>query len=301
MNVRNVLLAGGAGQVGSELRRRAPTNWRLVAPPHSEFDISDAAQASELVGSARWDAVINAAAFTKVDAAETSVVESWRINALGPAILAEATGRANIPLVHISTDYVFDGKKPDFYLETDSVAPLSVYGASKEAGEQAVRTANPRHVILRTAWVVSPHGSNFLKTMLRLSRDRPTLRVVDDQLGCPTSATDIAAAIATAVDQMIDAPDPATGTFHFVNDGQASWCEFARTIFAFAGARGQPQPDVEAITTADYPTAAKRPANSRLGTAKFRRAFAVDPRPWQVAVEEIVDMLCDHPDGMTSQ
>lgn len=286
-----ILLTGGSGQVGTELIRLAPVGLNLSAPGRNDLDLADPDAIEALVASRPWAAVINCAAHTAVDRAETEVVAAWRANALGPAALAQATAKAQIPLIHVSTDYVFDGSKPGFYAETDPVAPVSVYGASKEGGEQAVRTANPRHVILRTAWVVSPHGSNFIKTMLRLAETRPELRVVDDQRGCPTSATDIARTLLAIAQRMIAEPDAPTGTYHFVNQGEASWCEFARAIFEIAGARGHPVPQVEAIGTADYPTPARRPANSRLDVGKLERDYFISPRPWRAAVEEIVDTL----------
>ena len=287
----NVLLTGGDGQVGTELRRLAPPHWRIAAPSEFELNLADPDSVEAVFSSGAWSAVINAGAYTAVDRAESDIATAWRVNALGPAMLAEATAKAGVPLIHISTDYVFSGDKPGFYVESDPVAPLGVYGASKEGGEQAVRTGNPRHVILRTAWLVSPHGANFVKTMLRLGAERPVLRVVDDQRGCPTSATDLAQALATITERLVADAEAPTGDYHFVNDGEASWCEFARAIFEAAATHGQAAPVVEAITAADYPTPARRPANSRLSTAKIRRDFGVAPRPWREAMEEIVARL----------
>ena len=176
------------------------------------------------------------------------------------------------------------------------MAPLCVYGASKAGGEQAVRTANPRHVILRTAWVVSPHGANFIKTMFRLAAqvapgERPALRVVDDQLGCPTSAADLARAAITLGERLIADPMAPAGLYHFVNSGEASWCELAREAFRLRSAHGLPAPSLEAITTAQYPTRARRPANSRLSAAKLEHDYGVVARPWRVAIKEVVDAL----------
>ena len=179
-----VLVTGGSGQVGSALLR---LDGEFVAPSRAELDLADAGALVAAVSARPWHAVVNAGAYTAVDKAESDVVAAWKVNALAPAALAAATRTAGIPLIHISTDYVFDGSKPEPYVEDDAVRPIGVYGASKEAGEQAVRTANPAHVILRTAWVVSPDGANFIKTMLRLGADRPELRVVADQYGCPHS------------------------------------------------------------------------------------------------------------------
>lgn len=287
----NILLTGGSGQVGTEVVRLAPAGLNIVAPGRAELDMADPDSIARMVASRPWAAVINSAAYTAVDKAESDIVAAWKVNALGPAALAQATAAAGIPLVHVSTDYVFDGSKDGFYREDDPIAPLGVYGASKQAGEQAVRTGNPRHVILRTAWVVSPHGANFVKTMLRLAQTRPELGVVGDQRGCPTSATDIAEALLTITQRLIAAPDAPTGVYHFVNQGEATWCEFARAIFALAAERGHPAPKVNVITTADYPTPARRPANSRLDVAKLVQDYAITPRPWKAALEEIVATL----------
>lgn len=292
-HARQVLLTGGSGQVGTEIIRLAPAGVEITAPGRAEVDLSDPHAISRLIASQPWAAVINCAAYTAVDRAESDVVAAWLANAIGPAAIAQATAQAQIPLIHISTDYVFDGSKDGFYLESDPVAPISVYGASKEGGEQAVRTTNPRHVILRTAWVVSPHGSNFIKTMLRLAQTRPELRVVDDQRGCPTSATDIALAVLTIAEQMMESQNAPAGTYHFVNSGEASWCELARAIFQMAGERGLPVATLEAIPSSEYPTPARRPANSRLDTGKLNRDYGVDPRPWPDAIAEIVAALAD--------
>lgn len=288
--LRDILLTGGAGQLGAEVRRLAPADWRVTAPGRSELDLADAAQINRAVASRPWAAILNCAAYTAVDRAESDPLTAWRVNALAPAALAAAAG-ATTPLIHVSTDYVFDGRKPSPYEESDAIGPLGVYGASKAAGELAVRTAARRHLILRTAWVVSPHGSNFVKTMLRLGAERPVLRVVDDQHGCPTSAADIAQALVTLTTRHIEDEAAPVGTYHFVNGGEASWCELARFVFEQAAARGRRTPQVQAITTAEYPTPACRPANSRLATDKIARDFGLSPRPWRAAVEDVVESL----------
>ncbi|MFM8819248.1 MAG: SDR family oxidoreductase, partial [Phenylobacterium sp.] len=187
-----LLLTGGSGQVGRALREVPPAGFEVVAPTRPELDLSDSASVARWVAARPWAAIVNAGAWTAVDAAESHSAEAWAANALGPAALARASGAAGVPLVHISTDYVFDGGLDRPYREDDPVGPVSVYGASKAAGEIAVAALNPRHVILRTAWVFSPWGTNFVRTMLRLGETRETLSVVDDQQGCPTSAIDIA-------------------------------------------------------------------------------------------------------------
>jgi len=287
-----ILVTGGSGQVGTELRRLGEAGaLDIVAPTHGQLDLNDANAIAAFMATRSWSAIINAGAYTAVDRAQDDAVTAWRVNALAPAALAKVARDSDIPLIHLSTDYVFDGAKATPYVEDDPVGPLGVYGASKEGGEQAVRTTAPRHVILRTAWVVSPHGSNFVKTMLRLGGERPHLRVVDDQMGNPTSAADIAATAAAIARRMIVDPAAPCGTYHFVNSGDATWCGFAREIFALAGARGATVPSVEAIGSADYPTPARRPANSRLSTAKIAGDYAIAPRPWRAALEEIIDAL----------
>lgn len=285
----DILLTGGTGQVGIELLRlRWPEGVRVHAPDRAALDLADPASVERAMAARRWGAVISSGAYTAVDKAETEVGPAWAANALAPAILARRSAEAGIPIVHVSTDYVFSGEKPDPYLEDDPVGPINVYGASKEGGEQAVRTANPRHAILRTAWVVSPHRSNFVKTMLRLAADREELRVAADQHGCPTFAGDLAAAIQAVTLRLALESDGPHGTFHVVNAGEASWAGFAEAIFAASARHGGPSARVVPIPGAEYPTPARRPGNSRLSTAKIGRHFGVAPRPWQAALDETV-------------
>lgn len=292
----DILITGGAGQVGLELARVDwPADVRLHLPTRAELDLGDADAVRAAFAATPFKAVINSGAYTAVDKAEAEVAAAFAANALGPAILAEVTRAAGIPLVQVSTDYVFDGSGDRDYAETDPVGPLGVYGASKLAGEVAVTTGNPRSVVMRTAWVLSPHRANFLKTMLRLAADRPVLRVVEDQEGCPTSARDIADALKTITLRMIDDPDAPTGVYHFVNAGSTTWAGLAREIMALSAARGGPSATVEGITTADYPTPARRPSNSRLDTFKIARDYGIAPRPWKDAVAEIVAELIPEP------
>lgn len=289
---RAILVTGGTGQVGHALGRLAwPEGIALHLPTRAVLDLADRVSVEQAFTSRHYDAVINCAAYTAVDKAESELVEAFAANAMGPAVLAAQTAKAGIPLVHVSTDYVFDGSTPGHYREDAPVAPLGVYGASKLAGELAVASGNPRHVILRTAWVMSDHGANFAKTMLRVGATNPVLRVVDDQHGCPTSAADVARALQAITLRLLDDPAAPTGLFHFVNAGEATWCELARHIFMLAAERGGPAPQVEAITTADYPTPARRPANSRLDAARITRDYGIVPRPWRKAVAEIVAAL----------
>lgn len=291
MAARAILLTGGTGQVGTEVQRQTPPGFEVIAPTRAELDLADPEAVAAFVSSRPWACVINSAAYTAVDKAESDAVSAWRANALAPAALAQAAAQSGVPVIHVSTDYVFAGDKATPYGEDDPVGPVGVYGASKEGGEQAIRTLSPRHVILRTAWVVSPHGANFVKTMLRLAETRDQLGVVDDQRGCPTSAGDIAAALWTIARRLADDPAAPSGTYHFVNSGEATWCELAREVFAHAAAAGRKVPQVDAISTSAYPTPARRPANSRLDTAKLRRDFGVTPRPWREAIAEVTTAL----------
>jgi dTDP-4-dehydrorhamnose reductase len=286
-------MSGGTGQVGTGLMLANRGRFEIVAPTRADFDLLDAASIERNIAARDWAAIINCAAYTAVDKAESEPQAAFAINAEAPGIMARAAATRAIPLLHVSTDYVFDGSKPDPYFEEDPVAPLGVYGASKEAGERAVRDAGGRSIILRTAWVVSPWGHNFVKTMLRLGGERDELGVVADQVGCPTSAIDIAETLLILAERLLGDRREPCGTYHFVNSGQASWYDLASAVFAYAGARGMKIPRVNAIATADYPTPARRPANSRLSTAKLERTFGMKPRPWQEAVEEILVSLID--------
>jgi dTDP-4-dehydrorhamnose reductase len=299
-----ILVTGGSGQLGIELARAAlPQGWQVVAFDRTEIDLTDPAAIAARVAAGHegqpWAAVINGAAYTAVDEAESDVVAAWKVNALAPAAFGEACAKAGIPLVQVSTDYVFAGDKP--VLSTaegqgawevdDPVGPLGVYGASKLGGELAVRTSGARHAIVRTAWVVSPHGHNFIKTMLRVGADRGHLRVVGDQHGSPTSAADLAAALLTITMRLVEDPAAPIGTFHFSNAGAANWADFATEIFRQSATRGGPTATVEAITTAEYPTPARRPANSLLSHTAIQRAYGITPRPWADALGDILDQL----------
>ncbi|CAN7566096.1 dTDP-4-dehydrorhamnose reductase [Pararhizobium sp. LjRoot255] len=287
-----ILVTGATGQVGRELCLYTwPEGTEIVAATRNELDLADADAIEAFIGNGGFDAVINPAAYTAVDKAENDLTTAWKINALAVAAMAAATRKAGIPLLHVSTDYVFDGTKAGAYSEDDPIDPVGVYGASKAAGELAVRTGNQRHLILRTSWVFSAHGNNFVKTMLRLAADRPFLRVVDDQHGCPTAARDIAATLATIALRMIADPQAPAGTYHFSNEGPVTWCGFAREIFRQRAAGGYAAPDVEGITTADYPTPAKRPANSVLNVGKLVRDYAIRPRSWTEALTETLAEL----------
>ncbi|KTW07672.1 dTDP-4-dehydrorhamnose reductase [Sphingomonas sanguinis] len=289
---RAILVTGAGGQLGAELQRRAwPQGYEIVALDRAALDLRDSAAITAMVASRPWAAVINGAAYTAVDKAESDVVTAWAVNAMAPAAFGEACAKAGIPLVQVSTDYVFAGDKQGAWEVNDPVAPLGVYGASKLGGELAVRTSGARHAIVRTAWVVSAHGHNFIKTMLRLAETRDTLSVVADQHGSPTSATDLANALMTIALRLIEDEAAPTGTFHFSNAGAISWADFATEIFHQSALRGGPSAAVVAIPSSDYPTPAARPANSLLSHSAVRAAFGIAPRDWQAALSDILDEL----------
>jgi len=286
------LILGGAGQVGTELQATPwPEGVSVHAPDRASLDITDETAVARIIAERDWAAVINTAAYTAVDKAESEVAAAWRLNALAPAILAAATDSKKIPLVHVSTDYVFDGSGTGPYAPDAPIGPTSVYGASKAAGEMAVRTANPRHGIVRTAWVVSPHRGNFVKTMLRLASERDGLTVVDDQHGCPTSAADLAAGLAQIALHLAESADAPTGTFHYVNAGVTTWHGFAEAIVAGNARRGGRAIPVAGIPTSAYPTPARRPANSELSTTSLTAAYGLTPRPWNEALDDILDRI----------
>jgi dTDP-4-dehydrorhamnose reductase len=288
--MKRVLVTGGSGQVGGALSQLKAQDLQFVAPRRDVLDLADAASITTYLGQERFDAVINCAAYTAVDKAESEKDLAWQINATAPGLIAEHCAKAKIPLLHVSTDYVFSGNSPRPYVEDDVVGPINVYGASKEAGEAAIRTRTDQHIILRTSWVISESGNNFLKTMLRLATDRDELRVVADQQGRPTSAKDIAKTLSTMTSKAVSG-SATYGTFHFANAGDTSWADFARVIFDLSQKRGGPSARVSSITTAEYPTPAKRPANSRLDTCKIETLYGITARPWKEAVNDILSSL----------
>ncbi|MBB4266625.1 dTDP-4-dehydrorhamnose reductase [Roseospira visakhapatnamensis] len=295
---RRVLVTGRTGQVGRDLARAAwPAGLEPVVIGRETLDLTDpeAAEAAILGGDIAL--VVNTAAYTAVDAAEENEDLATRVNGDGPRALARACAAAGIPLIHLSTDYVFDGAKDGPYVEDDPVRPLGAYGRSKLAGEEAVRAECARHVILRTAWVFSAHGKNFVKTMLRLAAEKPALRVVADQHGCPTAAHDIARMVVEIARQLVlEGREGAWGTYHLVGAGPTTWHGFASAIVAAQSARTGKTPPVHPIATADYPTPARRPANSVLCTDKVRSTFGVTPRSWTDTLAEVLaDVLVDAP------
>ncbi|KAF1691576.1 dTDP-4-dehydrorhamnose reductase [Pseudoxanthomonas koreensis] len=295
-----LLVVGANGQVGRELRRSlAPLGEAIAATRDGKSgdgdtctvaDLTDPQALVHLVHDIAPSAVINAAAYTAVDKAESEREVALQVNAEAPGAMARACAELGIPFVHYSTDYVFDGQGTRPYREDDAVAPLGVYGASKLAGEQAVRAAGGRHFIFRTAWVYAAHGHNFLRTMLRLGAERDELRVVADQTGTPTSAALIADVTATVLSKALAGNTPAAGTWHLVADGQTTWHGFAEAIFAEAAATGLlPRvPRVLPIGTADYATPAKRPAYSCLDTSRLRHDFGIGLPAWEQGLAGVI-------------
>jgi len=290
-----IVVIGKTGQLARALGECEVPGAEMVFLGRDRLDLTDASAIEPTILAAAPDLVINAAAYTAVDRAETEPELAHRVNGAAVGEIAAAAAAADAPLVHVSTDYVYDGSKMEPYTEEDPTAPINRYGATKLAGENTALAANPRTVILRTAWVYAPWGRNFLLTMLRLARERAEIRVVDDQRDSPTSALELANAIAAIAPRLIGEPDDGSiwGAYHYTGKGETSWAGFAHTIFAGAESRGliETVPRIIPITSAEYPTPAARPANSVLDCTKFERSFAVKSRPWEEALARVLDRL----------
>ena len=286
-------VTGATGQVVRALVERAPVGVTVVTLGRPLIDLADPAGIAPALARIGADVVVNAAAYTAVDRAETDSAAAFAINAAGAGAVAAAARSLELPLIHISTDYVFDGTKTAPYVETDPTGPTGVYGASKLAGELAVMDAHPDAVIARTAWVFSPFGGNFVKTMLRLAATREEVGVVADQLGNPTSALDIADAVLAMAANLVARPreQALRGLFHMTGSGEASWADFATHIFAISGAHGGPVARVKAIATSDYPSPARRPANSRLDCSRLAQVHGVRLPDWRLSADTIVARL----------
>ncbi len=291
-----ILVVGAAGQVGQELKHSFADAGEIIARDHRTVDLAAEDQVRDLVRSTAPNIILNAAAYTAVDRAESEPELAMAVNALAPRILAEEALRAGSLLVHYSTDYVFDGSKAGGWEETDSPSPLNLYGASKLAGEEAIRKVGGRYLIFRTSWVYGPHGNNFLLTMLRLGRERDQLKIVDDQFGAPTSSIELATATRTIVSGVMAGRFGSAanwaGLYHMSCSGSVSWCGFARAIFA----RAQNQlngkvPEVIPIPSSEYAALAKRPRNSILSTEKLRACFGFSLGPWETALDEVMRKL----------
>lgn len=289
----HILVTGAEGQVGRELMRRAAGCRKpLLGAGHEDLNITRAQLVHEEILDTRPALVVNAAAYTAVDKAEEESETAYAVNRDGVINLAQACAVAGVPLVHLSTDYVFDGTKRGGYTEDDPVCPVNVYGKSKEAGERELRERLRRHVILRTSWVYGVHGANFVKTMLRLGREREELRVVADQQGCPTAAADIADTIVALVNRIVEGGDDFPwGTYHYAGAGVTTWHGFAEAVFALAAAHWDRKIKVTPVSTAEFPTAARRPMNSVLDCSRIEAVFGLKPRPWRDALAEVVTEL----------
>ena len=282
-----ILITGKNGQVGTELARLYHSRGDVILTGRDECDLSSEQSIRDVVERVKPAVILNAGAYTAVDQAEKERDLCFAVNATAPGVLAQEAARLGALLIHYSTDYVFDGEKSEPYLESDPIHPINVYGASKAAGEAAIAEAGGRYLVLRTSWVYSAHGKNFLRTMLRLGAERPELRVVDDQVGAPTSAAAIAAATARLVEQyQQNAQYAVPGIYHMTAAGSTSWCGFARAIFS-ASVLGN-QPRVLPIPSSDYPTPARRPANSVLANDKFAHTFAFRLPSWQQQLDEVL-------------
>jgi dTDP-4-dehydrorhamnose reductase len=291
-----VLILGATGQLGWELKQSFADVPQIRALDRSAADLAAPAQLAQIVRDVQPDVILNAAAYTAVDRAESEPELARAVNATAPRVLAEEAARANALLVHYSTDYVFDGTKNGPWVETDPVGPLNVYGASKLEGERAIAEVGGKFLIFRTSWVYGPRGSNFLLTMLRLGRDRELLKVVDDQTGAPTTAPELARATREVVDQVLGGgcgqPGGCSGVYHMSCSGTVTWCGFAQMIFAQGAALlGGKKPKVQPIPTSDYPTPAKRPHNSVLSNGKLFEKFGVRLSSWEAALDEVLRRL----------
>ncbi|MCZ8375758.1 MAG: dTDP-4-dehydrorhamnose reductase [Beijerinckiaceae bacterium] len=279
-----ILVTGSRGQVARALAEEgAASGHAIFHLGRPELDLAAPADLDILLAASHPDVIVHAAAYTAVDRAEGEPDLAMAINGVGAGLLAAAAARLDLPLIHLSTDYVFDGTKASPYLETDPTGPLGAYGRSKLAGEQAVSARHPRHVILRTAWVYAHEGTNFVLTIRRLARERPELRVVGDQCGCPTYAADLARAILAVAGHLPDraAGSDVFGIFHVAGSGETSWAGFARAIVTHEAAKGAPVPPVVPIPSAEYPTPARRPANSRLDCSKLNRIYGIRLPHWE--------------------
>jgi dTDP-4-dehydrorhamnose reductase len=289
---RRILVAGKTGQLAraiAELTCECAIPLVTVGPP--ELDLQDDDSVERVVTAIAPKAIVNAAAYNLVDKAESEPERAFGVNRDGAARLAAAAAKFKIPFVHVSTDYVFDGSKASPYHEDDVPAPLSIYGRSKLEGEIAVRNAYADAVVIRTSWLFSRFGQNFVKTMLRLA-DSGVVSVVDDQRGAPTGARDLAGAILTVLEQIAgNEASSRAGVYHLACGGETTWCGFARAIYAGWAERGRHIPALKPITTADYPTPARRPANSRLDCSKIERTFGIRLPPWQKALDLCLDDL----------
>lgn len=281
-----ILINGRHGQVSHELQQRLGAVGELIVLGRDQLDLARPDQIRRQVQNIRPDLIVNAAAHTAVDLAESEPQPAFAINAVAPGILAEEALALDIPLIHYSTDYVFDGSKAGPYNEDDTPNPLGVYGKSKLAGEQAIRDVQGKHLILRTSWVYSTHGRNFLLTMQRLLQEKPELRVVADQIGAPTWAGTIADSTLALIERWQTSQVASWGTYHLTAQGETSWFGFAQAIGEALRQQGKRCADLLPIPSSDYPTPAARPLNSRLDCSRLQRDWGVSQPDWQTALRE---------------
>ena len=282
-----ILLIGRNGQVGWELERALPALGELIATDRATLDLADFGAIRRVVSETKPDVSVNAAAYTAVDRAESEPELAMRINGEAPGVLAEEAKRLGALLVHYSTDYVFDGTLDRPYREDDAPNPISVYGASKLAGERAIQFSGCRHLILRTSWVYGPRGNNFYRTIARAARERPQLRVVSDQFGAPTSSGAIARATVSVLEVSLRSPSAATGMFHMTAGGETTWHGFAEAIVALEGLKTP----VLAIRSEEYPTAARRPRNSRLDCTRLKTELGIELPHWREELAAVIALL----------
>jgi dTDP-4-dehydrorhamnose reductase len=285
-----LLIIGKSGQAARALVSAAH-GFDAVALGRGELDIANLSAIAPTIGAVRPAVVVNAAGFTAVDAAEKEAGAALLLNRDAPGEVARVCAALGVPLVHISTDFVFDGSKGAPYAESDPVSPLNVYGRSKAGGETAVAGAGGRFAIVRTSWLYAAEGNNFVRTILRLARERGAVRVVADQFGRPTWAADLAGVVLLIAQRLIDRDANAEGVFHYCNSGDASWADLAEAAIEGAARRGAPHASVERITTADYPTSARRPADSRLDCARFIALLGAAPPRWRDSLERCLDEM----------
>jgi dTDP-4-dehydrorhamnose reductase len=289
-----IAVIGREGQVARALAEAGPAlDAEIIQLSRPQLDLARPATVGLALNAAAPDIVVNAAAYTAVDQAEREPELASAVNERGAGAVAEASKALGLPVIHLSTDYVFGGNKTNAYVEEDPVAPATSYGVSKLAGERAVAAATGQHVILRTAWVYAPYGKNFVRTMLALAESRDEVRVVADQIGCPTYAPDIAVAIVGIARNVLNNPSDSLlrGIFHLTGSGETSWAGFASAIFSFLAAKGRRRPVLVPITSADYPTPARRPANSRLSCAKLARVYGIELPSWGDSLEICLERL----------
>jgi dTDP-4-dehydrorhamnose reductase len=294
----NIVVIGSNGQLGEALIRLLQTTGHsLIAAGRSDIDITRSESVETFFKNVKASVVINAAAYTAVDKAESEPEMAFAVNEGGAKNLADICRGLDVPLIHFSTDYVFDGKNKDAYRESDAPSPLGVYGKSKAAGEIMIRARLDRYIIIRTSWLYGIHGNNFVKTMLKLWKTRPTIRVVDDQFGCPTFAGDLAAAVLQIVDELRLKQPRAWGTYHYCNEGSTSWYEFAREIYQLAkqsDAYRMKCTNLVPIPTSEYPTAVRRPLHSVLNCQLIQKTFGIKIPHWKTALSATLPDLIDN-------